>query len=76
MVETVKVLYIVYNIRPAPIAYYPCIHQVLRMMERGSDSINNLLSYVIFNIMPTLADIGIAVAYFTAAFGVYYGMIV
>jgi hypothetical protein len=45
-------------------------------MERGSDSINNLMSYVIFNIAPTLADIGIAVAYFTAAFGVYYGMIV
>eukprot|EP00041_Stephanoeca_diplocostata_P034068 m.1143203 g.1143203 ORF g.1143203 m.1143203 type:complete len:915 (+) comp24457_c0_seq16:87-2831(+) len=50
--------------------------EVLRMMERGSDSINNLLSYVIFNIAPTLIDIGIAVVYFTTAFGVYYGIIV
>jgi ABC-type transport system involved in Fe-S cluster assembly fused permease/ATPase subunit len=28
------------------------------MVDRGTDSINSLLSYIIFNIAPTLADIG------------------
>lgn len=50
--------------------------EVLRMMDRGSDSINNLLSYIIFNIAPTLIDIAIAVGFFTSKFGAYYGLIV
>ena len=50
--------------------------EVLRMMDRGGDSINNLLNWVLFNIFPTLVDIGIAVIYFTITFGPYFGMIV
>jgi len=31
---------------------------VLRMVDRGTDSVNSLLSYILFNIAPTLIDIG------------------
>eukprot|EP00039_Didymoeca_costata_P007214 m.97438 g.97438 ORF g.97438 m.97438 type:complete len:865 (+) comp13595_c0_seq5:351-2945(+) len=50
--------------------------EVLRMMDRGGDSVNNLLNYILFNIAPTLADIAIAVTYFTTTFGSYFGLIV
>lgn len=46
------------------------------MVDRGTDSINSLLSYVIFNILPTLVDIAIACVYFTSKFGPYFGLIV
>ncbi len=46
------------------------------MMDRGTQSINNLLSYVLFNIAPTLADIGVAVIYFIVAFDGWFGLIV
>ena len=32
--------------------------EVLRATDRGTQSINNLLSYVLFSILPTLVDIG------------------
>lgn len=50
--------------------------EVLRMMDRGTQSINNLLSYVLFNILPTLVDITIAIVYFTSAFNAWFGLIV
>eukprot|EP00050_Salpingoeca_kvevrii_P009079 m.306974 g.306974 ORF g.306974 m.306974 type:complete len:888 (-) comp19564_c0_seq1:48-2711(-) len=50
--------------------------EVLRIMDRGTSSINNLLNYIVFSILPTLVDIGIAVAYFTTSFGAYFGLIV
>ena len=34
------------------------------------------LSYVLFNILPTIADIVIACVYFTTAFGGYFGLVV
>ena len=46
------------------------------MIDRGAESVNNLLNYVLFNIAPTLVDIGIAVAFFTSTFGAYFGLIV
>lgn len=50
--------------------------EVLKIVDRGTDSVNSLLSYVIFNIMPTFVDIGIACVYFTQSFGAYFGLIV
>uniref|UniRef100_A0A0U9HU18 ATP-binding cassette sub-family B member 6 n=1 Tax=Chrysomela populi TaxID=154003 RepID=A0A0U9HU18_CHRPP len=50
--------------------------EVLRVMDRGTDSINNLLSYIIFSIFPTIVDILIAVIYFIAAFNLWFGVIV
>ena len=50
--------------------------EVLRVMDRATQSINNLLSYVLFNIAPTLVDIGIAVVYFVIAFDGWFGLIV
>ena len=50
--------------------------EVLRVMDRGTQSINNLLSYILFNILPTLVDIAIAVVYFVVAFDGWFGLIV
>eukprot|EP00730_Choanoeca_flexa_P007080 TRINITY_DN12277_c0_g2_i1.p1 TRINITY_DN12277_c0_g2~~TRINITY_DN12277_c0_g2_i1.p1 ORF type:complete len:794 (+),score=176.63 TRINITY_DN12277_c0_g2_i1:176-2383(+) len=50
--------------------------EVLRMVDRGTTSVNSLLSYILFNILPTLVDIGIACVYFTSQFGPYFGLIV
>ena len=50
--------------------------EVLRVMDRGSQSITSLLSYILFNIAPTLVDIGIAVIYFVVAFDGWFGLIV
>ncbi|EDQ85337.1 uncharacterized protein MONBRDRAFT_29256, partial [Monosiga brevicollis MX1] len=50
--------------------------EVLRMVDRGTDSVNSLLSYVLFSILPTLVDIAIACVYFTSEFGPYFGLIV
>lgn len=46
------------------------------MMDRGGDSINNILNYILFNIAPTIVDILIAIGYFTSTFGAYFGLIV
>ena len=50
--------------------------EVLRVMDRGTDSINNLLSYIIFNIIPTITDILVAIAFFITAFNAWFGLIV
>lgn len=50
--------------------------EVLRMMDRGTTSINSLLSYIVFNILPTIADIVIAIVYFISAFNAWFGLIV
>ncbi|CAH2003078.1 unnamed protein product [Acanthoscelides obtectus] len=50
--------------------------EVLRVMDRGTDSINNLLSYIFFSIFPTITDIIVAVVYFVAAFNIWFGVIV
>ena len=38
--------------------------EVLRVIDRGTSSIQDLLSSVLFNILPALLDIGIGVVYF------------
>ena len=50
--------------------------EVLRVMDRGTQSINNLLSYLLFSIAPTLVDIAVAIIYFVVAFDAWFGIIV
>ncbi|CAG8588309.1 8119_t:CDS:10 [Paraglomus brasilianum] len=50
--------------------------EILRAQKRGVASIVSILSSVLFQVAPTLADIGIAVAYFTVAFDKLFGIIV
>ena len=50
--------------------------EVLRVMDRGTASVNGLLSYIIFNILPTMADIVIAIVFFTSVFNYLFGIIV
>ena len=45
-------------------------------MDRGTESINGLLDYLIFNILPTFADVIIAIVYFSAAFSAWFGLII
>jgi len=45
-------------------------------IDRGVSSIVSILSSVLFDVIPTLVDIAIAVVYFTYAFDIFFGMIV
>ena len=45
-------------------------------MDRGTESVNSLLDYLIFNIVPTLVDVIIAITYFTTAFSAWFGLII
>ncbi|KAK6020294.1 hypothetical protein OSTOST_14055 [Ostertagia ostertagi] len=49
---------------------------VLRVMDRGTSSVNSILNYILFNIVPTIADIIIAVVFFFSTFNFYFGGIV
>uniref|UniRef100_A0A3B4GJZ7 ATP-binding cassette sub-family B member 6 n=1 Tax=Pundamilia nyererei TaxID=303518 RepID=A0A3B4GJZ7_9CICH len=49
--------------------------EVLRSIDRGTASINSLL-YIVFSIFPTIADIIIAIIYFSALFNAWFGLIV
>lgn len=50
--------------------------EVLRVMDRGTDSIDNLLNYILFSIAPTIVDIIVAVVFFIGAFNKWFGLIV
>lgn len=50
--------------------------EVLRIMDRGTDSINNLLNYILFSIVPTIVDILVAVVFFMTVFNWMFGFIV
>lgn len=49
---------------------------VLRSIDRGTSSINSLLSYIVFSIFPTMADIVISIIYFITYFNAWFGLIV
>ncbi|XP_061152787.1 ATP-binding cassette sub-family B member 6 [Syngnathus typhle] len=49
---------------------------VLRSIDRGTSSVNNLLSYIVFSIVPTIVDIVIAIIYFITYFNAWFGLIV
>ena len=46
--------------------------EVLRVMDRGTSSINNLLQYLVFSIIPTFVDIAIAIVYFCVQFNIWF----
>lgn len=50
--------------------------EVLRAMDRGTDSINNILNYLLFSILPTIADIVIAISYLASSFNGWFAVIV
>uniref|UniRef100_A0A452UXX4 ATP-binding cassette sub-family B member 6 n=1 Tax=Ursus maritimus TaxID=29073 RepID=A0A452UXX4_URSMA len=50
--------------------------EVLRIVDRGTSSVTGLLSYLVFNILPTLADITIGIIYFSMFFNAWFGLIV
>ncbi|KAI8916581.1 hypothetical protein DFJ77DRAFT_460401 [Powellomyces hirtus] len=50
--------------------------EILRVQDRGVASIVSIFSSIIFNILPTLADISIACFYFALKFDMYFGLIV
>ena len=44
-------------------------------MDRGTNSMNTLLSYIFFNIIPTIIDIIIAIVYLSYSFNLWFGLI-
>ncbi|KAG2181371.1 hypothetical protein INT43_008954 [Umbelopsis isabellina] len=50
--------------------------EVLRVMDRGTSSIVQLLSQILLSIFPTLLDIGVAVIFFAIRFNFSFGLIV
>ncbi|CAF1480233.1 unnamed protein product [Rotaria sp. Silwood1] len=50
--------------------------EVLRIVDRGTDSVDSLLDYILFSIFPTIADIIIAIIYFVVQFNIWFGIIV
>lgn len=50
--------------------------EVLRVVDRGKNSINQLLSYLLFQILPTIIDITIAIIFFVTQFNYIFGLVV
>ncbi|XP_072513309.1 ATP-binding cassette sub-family B member 6 [Salminus brasiliensis] len=50
--------------------------EVIRSIDRGTSSVDSLLSYIVFSIFPTIADIVIAIIYFISYFNAWFGLIV
>lgn len=50
--------------------------EVIRMVDRGATSIDSLLSYILFQILPTIADIIVAIVFFATAFNGWFALIV
>ncbi|KAJ2716790.1 ATP-binding cassette-type vacuolar membrane transporter Hmt1 [Coemansia spiralis] len=50
--------------------------EILRVQDRGVTSVVSLLRSVIFNVIPTLADIALACYFFSVMFDLYFGTIV
>ena len=45
-------------------------------MDRGTSSINSLMQYLFFSILPTIIDIVIAIVYFAVEFNVWFGLVI
>lgn len=50
--------------------------EVLKVLDRGTNSVTSLLSYILFNIVPAVADIVVAIVYFTVSFNAWFGLVV
>ncbi|KAF7709660.1 ATP-binding cassette sub-family B member 6 isoform X1 [Silurus meridionalis] len=49
---------------------------VLRSIDRGTASVSHLLDYILFTMLPTIADIVIAIIFFVSSFNAWFGLIV
>ncbi|KCV71441.1 hypothetical protein H696_02388 [Fonticula alba] len=50
--------------------------EVLRVVDRGTSSVAEVVETVVFSVGPSIIDIGVSIAYFVIAFDVYFGAIV
>ncbi|KAF5282608.1 hypothetical protein FQR65_LT14203 [Abscondita terminalis] len=50
--------------------------EVLRLMDRGTDSIKDLVECVVFTIAPTVVDVFVAIGYFVVSFDLWFGVII
>ena len=50
--------------------------EVLRVMDRGTNSINSLMQYLVFSILPTIIDIIVAIVYFAVVFNIWFGLVI
>ncbi|KAI3413803.1 hypothetical protein GPALN_011284 [Globodera pallida] len=50
--------------------------EILRVMDKGTNSINTLLNYVLFSVLPAILDILLAAAFFFSNFNAYFGFLV
>ncbi|KAL5261169.1 hypothetical protein ACHWQZ_G007019 [Mnemiopsis leidyi] len=50
--------------------------EVIRIVDRSSSAITNLLNYILFSIGPCIVDLMIAIVYFVIAFNIWYGLII
>ncbi|KAE9553383.1 hypothetical protein FO519_003393 [Halicephalobus sp. NKZ332] len=50
--------------------------EIIRIMDRGTKSIQTLLMYILFNVTPTIVDILIATTFFFVAYNMYFGGLV
>ncbi|KAI6171320.1 hypothetical protein M3Y97_01058500 [Aphelenchoides bicaudatus] len=50
--------------------------ELMKIIDRGTTSINDFLSYLLFNIGPTIADILFAIVFFVFTFNILFGVLV
>ncbi|KAI6661595.1 ATP-binding cassette sub-family B member 6, mitochondrial-like [Oopsacas minuta] len=49
---------------------------VMKILDRGTSSVTNILHWILFQIAPAIIDIAIAVVYFIIAFDIWFGLLV
>ena len=49
---------------------------VMKILDRGTASVTNVLHWILFQIAPAIIDIAIAVVYFVIAFDIWFGLLV
>lgn len=47
------------------------IGEVQRVVDRGTSSVDSLLDYILFSIVPTIVDILVAIIYFIVQFNIW-----
>ncbi|KAI6188452.1 ABC6 protein [Aphelenchoides besseyi] len=50
--------------------------ELMKVIDRGTSSINDFLNYLFFNIGPTIVDIVIAIVFFVAIFDIFFGILI
>ena len=49
--------------------------ELLRVLDRGSSSMENILDGLVFRLVPTLADVVVAVSYVSTTLSPWFGLI-